>query len=380
MHLKRRLWKEKQGGTLDFTGNDKCTNLSMPGGMDRALRSGYREQMELRSLPKIELHLHLDCSLSFQAVSRLAPSVTREEYQRNYIAPARCANLADFLSRAPKGFRLMQTEDALRLVTEDVFQQLIDDGVIYAEIRFAPLLHMERGLSPERVVSVVERSVDHLIRETGMQAGLILCTLRHFTEAQSLLTAELVKKFRGSRVVALDLAGDEVGYPLDAHVGAYRYAREHGLFRTAHAGEGAGPESVWETLRLLDPQRLGHGTRSIEDSKLVEHLRRERIHLELCPSANVQIIPSIGKMEEHPIDRLYRAGLSLNVNSDSRMLTPTTLTKEYECLQRVFNWSEQDLLRANLMGLDAAFVEGGAKQQLKRRILAAESGTNSSDN
>ena len=104
--------------------------------------------MELRSLPKIELHLHLDCSLSYQAVSALAPSVTREEYQRDYIAPARCTNLADFLSRAPKGFRLMQTEDSLRLVTEDVFQQLVEDGVIYAEIRFAPLLHTEQGLSP----------------------------------------------------------------------------------------------------------------------------------------------------------------------------------------------------------------------------------------
>jgi len=330
--------------------------------------------MNLRSLPKIELHLHLDCSLSYQAVSTLAPSVTREEYESDYIAPARCANLADFLSRSPKGFRLMQSEDSLRLVTEDVFQQLIEDGVIYAEIRFAPLLHTEQGLSPERVVSVVERSVDRLIRETGMQAGLILCTLRHFTEAQSLLTAGLVEKFRGSRVVALDLAGDEAGFPLDAHVGAYRYAREHGLFRTAHAGEGLGPESVWETLRLLDPQRIGHGTRSIEDPKLVEHLRREHIHLELCPSANVQIIPSIGSMAEHPIDRLYLAGVSFNVNSDSRMLTPTTLTREYESLQRVFNWTGQDLVRSNLMGLDAAFVDDRVKQQLKKHLLEAYGG------
>ena len=160
--------------------------------MDRKSRTGYCERMKLRSLPKIELHLHLDCSLSYQAVSALAPSVTREEYQRDYIAPARCANLAEFLSRAPKGFRLMQTEDSLRLVTEDVFQQLVEDGVIYAEIRFAPLLHTERGLSPERVVAVVERTVERLIQETGMLAGLILCTLRHFTEAQSMLTAKLV--------------------------------------------------------------------------------------------------------------------------------------------------------------------------------------------
>jgi adenosine deaminase len=334
--------------------------------------------MELRSLPKIELHLHLDCSLSYQVVSTLAPSVTREEYQRDYIAPARCANLADFLSRAPMGFRLMQTEDSLRLVTEDVFRQLIEDGVIYAEIRFAPLLHTEQGMRTERVVEVVETSVERLIRETGMQAGVILCTLRHFTEAQSLLTAKLVEKFRGSRVVALDLAGDEAGYPEGAHIAAYRYAREHGLFRTAHAGEALGPESVWETLRLLDPQRIGHGTRSIEDPKLVEHLRSKRIHLEICPSANVQIIPSIRSMEEHPIDRLYRVGVSLNVNSDSRMLTPTTLTKEYESLQRAFNWTKQDLLRANLMGLEAAFSDDEVKQLLMKSILNAYGGPNPS--
>jgi adenosine deaminase len=262
----------------------------------------------------------------------------------------------------------MQTEDSLRLVAEDLFRQLVEDGVIYAEIRFAPLLHTENGLSAEQVVATVERSVDSLIRETGMQAGVILCTLRHFTEAQSMRTAELVEKFRGSRVVALDLAGDEAGFPLDAHIAAYRYAREHGLFRTAHAGEALGPESVWETLRLLDPQRIGHGTRSIEDPKLVEHLCQKRIHLELCPTANVQIIPSIRNMEEHPIDRLYRAGVSLNVNSDSRMLTPTTLTKEYEILHSVFHWTKQDFQRANLMGLEAAFGNDALKRQLKKRF------------
>ena len=355
-------------GIRVFHSDHRRTAACIRSHVDRNYMTGYLEKMELRSLPKIELHLHLDCSLSYRAVSTLDPSVTREEYERDYIAPARCANLADFLSRAPKGFRLMQTEDSLRLVTEDVFRQLVEDGVIYAEIRFAPLLHTEQGLGPERVVAVVERAVDSLIRETGMQAGLILCTLRHFTEADSLLTAELVEKFRGSRVLALDLAGDEAGFPLDAHVAAYRYAREHGLNRTAHAGEGLGPESVWETLRLLDPQRIGHGTRSVEDPKLVEHLRRERIHLELCPTSNVQIIPSIGSMKEHPIDRLYRAGVSLNVNSDSRMLTPTTLTMEYENLKRTFNWSGQELLRTNLMAMDASFIDEQVKDRVRKHL------------
>jgi adenosine deaminase len=325
--------------------------------------------MDLKRFPKVELHLHLDCSLSYKAVARLDPTVTRQEYEREFVAPARCTNLADFLARAPKGFRLMQSEAALRLATEDVFEQLADDGMVYAEIRFAPLLHLDEGLTAERVVSVVERAAEEWSRATGVEAGLILCTLRHFSEAQSMETARLVEQFRGSRVVALDIAGDEAGFPLDAHVEAYRFAREHGLSRTAHAGEACGPESVWETLRLLDPQRIGHGVRSIEDARLVEHLKREGIHLEVCPSSNVQIVPEIARWEEHPIDRLYRAGVSLNVNTDTRMLNPVTLTGEYEGLRRVFGWGSRDFLKTNLMGLEAAFASGDVKERVRRKVV-----------
>jgi adenosine deaminase len=324
---------------------------------------------DLKSLPKIELHLHLDCSLSFAAVSALVPSVTPEEYQSDYVAPARCTDLAEFLSRAHKGFRLMQSEMSLGLVVEDIFRQLAGDGVIYVELRFAPLLHLEQGLAPERVVTIVDHSTEDLIRETGLEARLILCTLRHFTEEQSMQTAKLVERFRGSRVVALDIAGDEAGFPLDAHVSAYRYAREKGLHRTAHAGEALGPDSVWETLRLLQPARIGHGTRSAEDPALVEHLRQKQIHLEICPSSNVQIIPSIETWNHHPVDRLFRAGVPLNINTDTRMLTPATLTGEYRGLQETFEWSARDLLDANLLGVEAAFVERSVKDKLRKLLV-----------
>src|SRR5579862_1003290 len=324
---------------------------------------------QLKSLPKIELHLHLDCSLSYAAVSALVPTVTHEEYKSDYMAPARCTDLTEFLSRAHKGFRLMQSEMSLRLVTGDLFRQLVDDGVIYAELRFAPLLHLEQGLTPEQVVGIVDRSTEDFIRQTGLEARLILCTLRHFNEEQSLETAKLVEQFRGSRVVALDIAGDEAGFPLDAHISAYRYAHERGLNCTAHAGEALGPESVWETLRLLQPARIGHGTRSIEDSVLVQHLRENRIHLEICPSSNVQIIPSIEAWEHHPVDRLFRAGVPLNINTDTRMLTPATLTGEYHGLQETFDWTAKDLLDANLLGLEAAFVEPNVKEKLRKRLL-----------
>lgn len=326
--------------------------------------------MDLRRIPKVELHLHLDCSLSYRAVARLAPDVTREEYARDYVAPARCANLADFLSRAPRGFQLMQSEQSLELVVEDLFEQLADDGVVYAEIRFAPLLHTAQGMTPEQVVAVVERAVERQSCASGIEANAILCTLRPFNEEQSLQTAKLVEQVRGSRVVALDLAGDEAGFPVDAHIAAYRFAREHELLRTAHAGEACGPESVWQTLQLLEPQRIGHGTRSYEDPRLVEHLCQAGIHLELCPSSNVQIIPSITSWADHPIDRLYKAGVSLSVSTDTRMLTPATLRGEYEGLRRTFGWDREDFLRVNRMAMDAAFADEAVKERIRGRLMA----------
>lgn len=327
--------------------------------------------MDLKSLPKIELHLHLDCSLSYEAVSHLSPGITRQQYVKEFIAPAKCTDLAEFLHCSAKGVELMQTEYSLQHVTEDLFKQLVDDGVAYVELRFAPLLHLREGLTPEKVVEAIDRATEEMTRQTGVEARLILCTLRHFTETQSMLTAQLVKQFQGTRVVALDLAGDEAGYPLAAHVEAYRFARENGLHRTAHAGEALGAESVWETVRSLQPTRIGHGVRSVEDRRLVDFLAKQRIHLEVCPSSNVQIIPSIDGWSRHPVDELYRAGVPLNINTDTRMLTPITLTREYEELETNFGWTTEHLRNTNLLAIDAAFVDDVTKQRLRTIVLEA---------
>ena len=244
--------------------------------------------MSIHHLPKVELHLHLDCSLSYKVVSQLNPSVTHNEYLETFIAPAKCTNLADCLTRALKGIELMQTEEQLRLVTQDLFAQLVQDNVLYAEIRFAPLLHTEQGLSAQDVVRVVEAAVSESIKATGVEARLILCTLRHFSQTQSLDTVKLVVQFKDTYVVGFDIAGDEAGFPIDAHITAFQYAAAHNIPCTAHAGEARGSNSIWETLQHFHPLRLGHGVRSIEDPALLEHLRQHNIHLEICPTCNVQ--------------------------------------------------------------------------------------------
>jgi adenosine deaminase len=314
-------------------------------------------------MSKVELHLHLDCSLSYQVVSLLDPTVTRQRFDAEFVAPPQCASLADFLTRAPRGFQLMQSEEALRLVTEDLFEQLRRDKVIYAEIRFAPLLHIEEGLTPEAVVAAVDRATDDCIRETGIEARLILCTLRHFNQKESLHTAQLVERFKGSRVVALDIAGDEAGFPVDAHIPAFRFAIDHGISRTAHAGEARGADSVWETVRAFQPSRIGHGVRSIEDSTLVEHLRQERIHLEVCPSSNVQT-RTCQAYGDHAVDRLFRSGVSLGINTDARTITNVTLEQEYDRLRTHFGWCDDDLLACNREALRAAFLEEPVRARL----------------
>jgi adenosine deaminase len=326
--------------------------------------------MQFQSFPKVELHLHLDCSLSYAVASCLSPGLSRDDYERDFIAPPRCESLAEFLTRAPSGFQLLQDGEALRLATEDLFAQLAEDGVIYAEIRFAPLLHTAKGLRPEAAVEAVDRAAEEAIRATGIEARVILCTLRHFSEAQSLETAQLLERFAGSRVVALDLAADEAGHPIDAHVSAFRWALERGFARTAHAGEARGPESVRETLREFQPSRLGHGVRSIEDPRLVEDLARSRIHLEICPSCNVQI-GICGSYAEHPIDRLYRAGVSLGINTDARTLTRVTLSEEYEKLHETFGWGPEHFRQCNLNALAAAFADEATRERLRPRLAAA---------
>ncbi len=323
--------------------------------------------MDFRAYPKVELHLHLDCSLSYNVVHQINPSITEEAYRHDFIAPAKCTNLADFLTRAPHAVALMQTEEQLRLVVADVFAQFQRDSMLYAEIRFAPFLHTDGGLSPEQVVEIVEAATSHACASTGIEARLILCTLRHYSAEQSLQTAKLVERFRGTRVAALDLAGDEAGFPLAPHIPAYQYAADHHLARTAHAGEASGPQSVWETLRLLHPSRIGHGVRSIEDPALIEHLRKERIHLEVCPTSNLQT-NIYDTFTDHPINRLYQSDISLSVNTDTRTITDITLTEEYEKLHRFFAWEKQHFLLCNLEALRASFLPENVRQELMAQL------------
>jgi adenosine deaminase len=328
------------------------------------------QPMDIPNLPKVELHLHLDCSLSYTTVHQLDSTITPETYQQAFIAPKICTNLADYIKRADIAVALMQTQQALRTVTLGIFEQLQKDHVIYAEIRFAPLKHLEKGLTPEQVVAAVDSAVDEGIKTTGIRVGIILCTLRHFSQAQSLETVKLVEKFRDRHVVGFDIAGNEAGYPIKNHLAAFKYANSHKIPCTAHAGEAAGSKSVWETLNNFHPTRIGHGVRSIEDPTLTRYLKESNILLEVCPSSNLQtnMYPDLA---HHPIDSLKKLKVPLSISTDCRTISNTTLDREYTLLEQQFHWTTADFLAANLAAVDHAFTSNAIKAQLRQQLRAA---------
>jgi len=319
------------------------------------------------ALPKIELHLHLDCSLSYNVVRALDPTITEDQYRDEFMASVNCRDLNDYIAKAGRAIDLMQSKEALRLVTLDLFDQLKNDSVIYAEIRFAPLEHTKKGLTPRQVTEAVEAAMQEGVERTGIEAGVILCTLRHYSEEQSMETVKLCKQFKNTRVVGFDIAADEAGYPVDNHVKAFGFAQENDIPCTAHAGEACGAESVWETLKEFKPSRIGHGVRSIEDPKLIEHLKNHHIHLEVCPTSNT-LTKVVSELADHPVDQIYQSGVSMSINTDGRTISNVTLRDEYESLYELFDWTKNHLLKCNLEAADHAFVDEKMKEKLKQMI------------
>ena len=319
--------------------------------------------MNFIETPKVELHIHLDCSLSFDVVKKINPNITKPQFIDQFIG-IKCNSLKDYIKCADRAVELMQTKKELELVTSDLFKQLKEDNVIYAEIRFAPLLHLDKGLSPREVVKIISQITKKESSKTGIEAGLILCTLRHYSEQQSMETVNLANDFKGSNVIGFDLAADEAGYPLKNHIEAFKFAIDNNINCTAHAGEALGPESVNETLDQLKPKRIGHGVRSFEDLGLIERLKKENIHLEICPTSN--IVTKVYKdYLSHPINELYNKGLSISISSDGRTISDTNLNKEYLLLSKYFMWNDNHFLNCNINAINASF----ASDKLKSKLL-----------
>ena len=323
--------------------------------------------MRFLDMPKVELHTHIDCSLSHETVARLGVDLTPEEYRQNFVAPERCKDLTEYLACIDPALKILQTKKSLEFAIDGLIAAQAAENVLYAELRFAPHLHLERGLGLDDVMETVLQAIRISGSRYNVECGLILCTLRHFTEQQSLEVADLTLRFADQGVVALDLAGDEANYSIAPNIAAFKQVREAGGNVIAHAGEASGADSVLETLDLLQAKRIGHGVRSVEDMALVERIVAEVLHLEICPSCNIQT-GIFSEITRHSLPKLLDIGVNISLNTDGRATNGASLSSEYQVVSDAFGWSDHIFLDLNRNALNASFASDRVKSSVNSQI------------
>jgi len=321
------------------------------------------EPATFRELPKSELHQHLDGSMRPSTAVELAASaglhLSLDEAKDRMMAPARCGSQAQLLTYFDLPISLLQDEASLRRVARELVQDLAADGIRYAEIRWAPRLHLERGLGVGEVIAAVADGVgegaDAVPEALRPTIGLIVTAMRSHPPAANVLLARTAGAF-GPPVVGFDLAGPEAEYPAPPHAAAFRAAADAGLALTAHAGEVTEPERIREVL-AFGVRRIAHGVTAIDDDALIARLRQEEITLDLCPTSNVQagIVASIA---EHPLGRLHRAGVSVTLSTDELTVSGTRLSDEFARVANELALSPTELAAIAVNGFRRAFLSG----------------------
>jgi len=328
----------------------------------------------LRRLPKAELHQHLDGALRPETAVEFAAAIglnlSLEDARQRMVAPARCANQAELLTYFDLPISLLQTDSALRRAAAELVVTLAEERVRYAEIRWAPRLHLERGLGVGAVIEAVAQGVEDAMERLGSSApavSLIVTAMRSHPPAANVLLAREAAAF-GEPVVAFDLAGPEAEWPAPPHAAAFLAAAEGGLKLTAHAGEVPGSEHIREALDL-GATRIAHGVTAVDDPDLVEELKRRDVTLDMCPTSNLQA-GIVAELAQHPLARLHRLGVSVTCSTDDRVVSNTDLTDEL-----AHSATALDLTRKELSSIALnAFRRGFGPGMVLDRLLGEAQG------
>lgn len=323
----------------------------------------------LRELPKTDLHCHLDGSLRPETLLDLARSAgvalpaNDLESLRAKLVPPRGGDLPGYLTRFQWTVGVLQTEAALERVAFELAEDAAAESVWYLEVRYAPFLHTRNGLAPEAIVEAVLNGLERARRAHGIESGLILTSLRTDEPARSLALADLAIRYHSTGVVALDLAGSENGYPALDHAAAFDRVRHADMFVTVHAGEAFGPASIRQAIHDCGANRIGHGTRLIEDPDLMDYVDDHRIGIECCLTSNVQT-GAVERLEDHPFPTYLRRGLRVSLHTDNRLISHTTATGELSVAVHTFGLGPDDVRRLLLHGFKSAFLPREAKARL----------------
>jgi adenosine deaminase len=330
----------------------------------------------VRQVPKVLLHDHLDGGLRPQTILDLAadcghalPAGTEgdaEALGRWFAEAADSGSLVRYLETFDHTVAVMQTEAALERVARECVLDLADDGVVYAEVRYAPEQHVETGLSLDQVVAAVQAGFDAGAAETGGRIVVrqLLTAMRH--QARSREVAELAVSWRDRGVAGFDIAGAEAGFPPTRHLDAFEYLQRENSHFTIHAGEAFGLPSIWEAIQWCGADRLGHGVRIIDDitvhddgtvelGRLAAYVRDKRIPLEMCPASNIQT-GAAASIAEHPIGLLTELRFRVTVNTDNRLMSRTSMTDEMWALVEAFGYRVEDLRWFTINAMKSAFL------------------------
>jgi adenosine deaminase len=329
-------------------------------------------RVNIRELPKVLLHEHLDGGLRPSTVIELAaetgyaglPVNDPAELAAWFHRGAQRGNLPEYLEGFQHTIAVMQTAEALERVAFEFIEDMHEDGVVYAEVRFAPVYHTERGLTRDEVVAAVIRGLKRGERTYGVQWGLIICAMRHMQN--SLEAAELAIRCRDMGVVGFDLAGGEHGFPPKKHVEAFQAIERANFYITIHAGEAYGPESIWQALQYCGAHRLGHATRLRDDievfpdgtmklGRLAQYILDRRVPLEMCLLSNLHT-GACEALEEHPFGMFFRRGFRVCLNTDDRLMSDTSMTRETALATELFDLSLAELEKLSLNAIKSAFA------------------------
>jgi adenosine deaminase len=330
------------------------------------------DRAALQSLPKVLLHEHLDGVLRPQTIIELAksldydqlPTQNPEELARWFHQGANQGSLPKYLEGFAHTVAVMQNEEALERVAYEQAEDLSHDGVVYFETRFAPLFHTRKGLTHQQVVSAVLKGLERGRKDFGISSGLIICAMRNMDV--SLEMAELAVDFRQRGVVGFDLAGEEGGYPPKKHVDAFHYIQRQNFNITVHAGEGFGKESIWQAIQYCGAHRIGHGTRLVDDiavtdgkvvklGDLAQYVLDKRIPLEICLLSNVHV-GAARSLAEHPFKLFYQERFRVTLNTDNRLMSNTSMTKEFEAARDTFGLTMDDFEKITINAMKSAFL------------------------
>ena len=320
----------------------------------------------------IDLHLHLDGALTVDIAKKLAalqninlPVSSDSELEKLLFVPPECESLNDFLKCFALPLSLMQTPEGLRESVRLVLENIKSQGVIYAEIRYAPQLHTLKGMTQEDAIKAALEG----LKESSLKANLILCLMRgNGNEAENLETVELARKYlvKDGGVVAIDLAGAEALFPARDYVKFFELAREYNIPFTIHAGEADGAQSVMDAINL-GAVRIGHGVRSYESSDVVALIKEKGIYLEMCPTSN-KMTHAIENMNDYPFMKFLRDGIRVTLNTDDMGIENINLAHEYEYMRENFGLTSEDERIILNNAIDAAFTTEEVKKSLREII------------